>query len=509
MFSRSHSKIEHKNVGSFLAFNKEFFEKHQRKLLWLLNNRFTGNWFKRVMRIDKDDVGYSKEIEWILPHAYAVKGRKPGELIAEFRTHPKYGKRIYQTFKPLWWLMHFWDWILADKFIPKLSFGFSTLTAYPDANPETTTVDGEVRHVYTSGSGQNWSIIIAAAGSAVSDNTTTMAAIGITTDTVSNKWRILRRAIMLFDTSSIPDTDTINSAILSIYVTSKSDAISITPNINIYSSTPASNTGLVASDFANVGSTPFATAIGYSSIATGAYNDFTLNSNGLANISKTGVSKFSTRNENYEVSNVAPTWAGSNLTSDIQASQADETGTTQDPKLVVTYTAGVDVTVSATVLSAIFSLIAISLIAESRISPSVQSGLFSIPSLAVKSDQVLLPNVQSAAFSIPLVTFSNATNVTVSLNAQSSSFSMQSPVISASVVNLPNTQTATFTIPSLSLITNSILLIATQILTFSIQPLVRLGSFYIDKYQRQNTNYSDKYNKQDTSYSDLYTPRNF
>lgn len=506
MFVRSKPTIEHKNVGSFLAFNKEFFERHQRKLLWLLNNKFTSRWFKWVLRIRKDDVGYDREIEWVKPNAYAVKGNKPGELIADFRTHPKYGKRIYHAFKPIWWLMHFWDWLVADRVIPEWSFGFSTLTAYPDPDPETTTVDGTVRRQAVD---EVFSTLRNGAGNSSSDNSSPNTAFNIVPSATTDQWARIDRFICLFDTSSLTSGATISAASLSVYGVSKANDSSISPDMNVYASTPASNTALVNADFSQLGTTAFATAISYASIATGAYNDFSLNGTGLAAISKTGVSKFGIRNANYDVANSAPTWAAPPADNRLVISSAEEMATSQDPKLVVTYTTSIDVTVSPAVQAATFSIAALSVLLSSILAPSAQSSVFSVPTLTVKADQVLSQNVQSATFSIPLVTFSNATSVTVSPSAQSSTFTTQSPGVLGNALTLPNTQNVNFSIPSLSLITSSVLSIATQIISFSVQIPARLGAFYNDKYERQNTSYTNKYSSQGTSYSDLYTPRNF
>jgi len=93
----------------------------------------------------------------------------------------------------------------------------------------------------------------------------------------------------------------------------------------------------VAADYAlaNFGSTRFVDSdILISGITTGAYNDFTLNASGIANIAKTGISKFGYRHA-VDIDNSAPTW-GSGADSYFTASFSD-TGSNQ-PKLDVTFT---------------------------------------------------------------------------------------------------------------------------------------------------------------------------
>ena len=73
----------------------------------------------------------------------------------------------------------------------------------------------------------------------------------------------------------------------------------------------------------------------------GNYNTFSLNGDGIAAISKTGISKFGFRSD-YDLDNVAPTPNSDNVNNTV-AYTADQTGVTQDPKLVVTYVGAVAV----------------------------------------------------------------------------------------------------------------------------------------------------------------------
>lgn len=210
----------------------------------------------------------------------------------------------------------------------------ATDTFYPDPNPETTTVDGKVW--YFSLSGPSWTVTVQPATNG------TAAAPTASEDYLQNYLRTgsntgLTRGFFLFDTSSIDDSNTIDSATLSFYVNSKNNENNDGYDYqNIFSSTPASNTDLVTEDYDQIGSTKFSSDVDYGSISATAYLDFSLNASGLANISKTGVSKFSTR-EGHDVDNVAPSASGDGNYLYIRL--ADYTGTTSDPKLVVTHSA--------------------------------------------------------------------------------------------------------------------------------------------------------------------------
>ena len=144
-----------------------------------------------------------------------------------------------------------------------------------------------------------------------------------------------RRGIMLFDTSSIGSNNIITSAIISTYGFSKPNSLGDT-NITIVSSTPTSNTSLQNSDFSQLGTSSFA-SITYANFSTTGYNDFTLDSSGITNINKTGISKFGGRLE-WDVSGTYEGNYTTNVSTGFYIYFAEQTGTSQDPKLVVTYT---------------------------------------------------------------------------------------------------------------------------------------------------------------------------
>ena len=194
---------------------------------------------------------------------------------------------------------------------------------YPDPDVEVTSVDGTVN-----GSDVTWATVRdATSGDDGAEDT------GVDTNQIlrapqaslSAGVYYIARSFVLFDTAAIPDTDTISAATLSLFGTSTvGDAD--TTNVDIVSSTPASNTALVAGDFDQIGSTVFADKA-LSAWSTSAYNDFVLATPDDGKVSKTGVSKFATRNSR-DTDNSAPTGANT-----IVHICADTAGTTQDPKL--------------------------------------------------------------------------------------------------------------------------------------------------------------------------------
>ena len=222
-----------------------------------------------------------------------------GEYQTEFHSRAVYFRK----------LLHRWDEIVRDLehplFVPKtvlykgreyaVPMGGATTTKYPDADTESSSVDGYIGHQGLD-TRVNWSTV-------QGDDGTSVASVGITS--------------------------------------SAATATAVDLTFNIVSSSPASNTALVAADFDNVGTTSFGT-IEADAVNTNSstYNDITLNSTGYGTIAVAGVSKFAMRYEpdraNSEPS-AATSGAGCTMLS------ADTASTSKDPKLVVTHAVAADI----------------------------------------------------------------------------------------------------------------------------------------------------------------------
>ena len=209
----------------------------------------------------------------------------------------------------------------------KMAMSLSTLTVYPDPNPETTTFDG---WVIASGTNHTNVVDSSSGNEGQSDTDGTNYA----TNHASLPTYYIFRSEFLFDTSTLTGSASISDAVLSLYAIYAND-----PNSNslrIVTSNPASNTGVTNTDYGNFGSTAQANDITFATIggATETYHDFTFDSTGKGNVSKTGISKFGmrcTRDIGYQ----APP---NNSNDGLGMYSADTTGTSKDPKLVITYT---------------------------------------------------------------------------------------------------------------------------------------------------------------------------
>ena len=207
--------------------------------------------------------------------------------------------------------------------IVKGKIGNTTDTYFPDPNVETTSVDGYVENYADPGTCST--MAGAADGTSANDAGTSVIAQYSDGGTDCN----IQRGVTLFDTSALPDSDTISSAIASLYGQFKNDGNSY--SVRMVTTTPASNTALVAADFDQFGTTSLANEISIASFSTTGYNDFTMTD--LTQVSKTGVTRLGWRLTG-DISGASP---GVNYA---QVASADTAGTTNDPKLVVTHAAG-------------------------------------------------------------------------------------------------------------------------------------------------------------------------
>ena len=149
----------------------------------------------------------------------------------------------------------------------------------------------------------------------------------------------LTRNIVCIDATAIADTDTIDSVTASVWGVSKQDTGAHAPTSDWYTSTPASTSNLVIADYIQTGTvSQTGSPMTYAAFTVGAYNDYTFNATGRGNLSKTAISKFAWKNENYDVANVAPS-GSSAFTYTLRGYSADGAGTANDVKFVVTHTA--------------------------------------------------------------------------------------------------------------------------------------------------------------------------
>lgn len=127
--------------------------------------------------------------------------------------------------------------------------------------------------------------------------------VDITGSTTTNQYKYLDRAIMLFDTSSIPSSATVTAAELHFSITDNLTAVG-SSSLVIVSSTPASTSALSSSDYSNLGTTSLG-SLSQASIVTGVSNTVSVSTSA---ITVNGLTKLGAL-IGFDQSNTAPTWA--------------------------------------------------------------------------------------------------------------------------------------------------------------------------------------------------------
>jgi hypothetical protein len=170
-------------------------------------------------------------------------------------------------------------------------------------------------------------------------------------DALNGVWVAMGKPQHKFDTSALTAGALISAAVFSVWGTSK-DTPSATVehpsgnnrtdhlDINIVNATSAGDAGLAVADYdaANWSHTRLATEMTNANFTTGAYNDFTLNVAGIAAINKTGNTSLGAMTKiDFETWGPFDHSAGDTIIK-YNIYYADQAGTANDPKLVITYT---------------------------------------------------------------------------------------------------------------------------------------------------------------------------
>ena len=202
-----------------------------------------------------------------------------------------------------------------------------TLTVYPDAGTGATTCDSIIRST---------NAVWATARGASSGTASPTSAYDHYRSHFYAAEYIIDRIGLTFDTSALGGGASISATVMSLYATP--DYLSLSTNHanpQVVSFTPATNNSIVGDDFDQFGATGFCDSPPLlATFATGGYKDFTFNATGIAAVSATGVTRVGVRATN-DINNTAP-----DERSYAQIYFADQVGTANDPKLVVTYTTG-------------------------------------------------------------------------------------------------------------------------------------------------------------------------
>jgi hypothetical protein len=282
---------------------------------------------------------------------------------------------------------------------------------YPDADPETTSIDGYAGRI---GVDETFANIRTGSGN-TSDDSGDNILVYLKASTTEDQFEELKRGILLFDTSSLPDDCTITSAVLSIYGSAASSGLG-SSDLHIGSALPENNINLSDEDYGTCGTTSFGN-ISFASWGSG-YKNITFNSSGRSAISKTGISKFSAQlswdiENSFDGSWVSGTQSGFTFYS------ADK-GTSYRPYLTVNYTT------TSSSSSSSFSSSSSSSSSFSSCSSSFSSSSFSSCSSSFSSCSSSFSSSSESSISSCSSSFSSCSSSFSSSSSCSSSFSSSS-----------------------------------------------------------------------------------
>ena len=345
-------------------FGEEWFERHQDRLLFFLNEAPFRRMTRKLLRIHPRDCPVGTEITRIGPNRFSygdsVRQADGGRIwtgTTDFRTHAKFSKRLFFGLHPLWRGMHMWDSLLAERLSPALDLGFNTLTQYP-SYPVTNTCDGITGSFNV---GFYWNNRTSSPNNAFTSVGLDFPFGGLSTSATGVGWEWdvdiysgssplyfdrFFGPLFLFDTSALGASASILSATESLVSPTIAPPSNWTfssglPAFTIVSSNPASNTLIHAGDIATFGSISFCDVpVSLSAFGGGfASINWLFNAAGRAAISKIGVTKTALRDAVYDIPNVSPTGSGGS-NGYLYLTFSSYTGQTYDPKLVVTWSTG-------------------------------------------------------------------------------------------------------------------------------------------------------------------------
>lgn len=194
-----------------MKFNKRWFERHQRALIILLNLPVIGQLLRRAMCVGDLWLPVAK----ITPNAvhYWLGGDK---FRAELSSGYDHAEGLRASFYPLWALIHAWDMLIANRWLPAANLGFDTLDQVADAS------FGYI-------GGANASYATARSTASISD-TTGLVFIG---QRNASSTYTIRHAYLRFDTSSLIGTAPLG-AIFRATISGKNGAANDTLKITNY-----------------------------------------------------------------------------------------------------------------------------------------------------------------------------------------------------------------------------------------------------------------------------------
>ena len=403
-----------------MNFNKDYFKANQKKLVWIANKWYL-RWLLGLNRLPKDLK--EKKILQITPNSISYD-YKDGKITTAFFTRPRFAEALAFNLSPFAYLKNQsqtkWQWRFSP--VGAMALILMALSGHPIFLGTTDTYysgagDGEVQGAGNGGTlTENWDNAHDATTGAA--DYTTNPVIGPLVQ-VKDDATYIRRGFVPIDTSGLPDTATISSASLNLYITATTDNDNDGNDfIGVVQTTQASTSSLIGDDYDNCGAvnspTEGATRVDITNITVSAYNTWTLNSTGLTWISLTGYTKLGLREGHDILDDPVPSGGSVYNKNEIDFYTSEQTGTTQDPYLSVTYSTTVDYTMVADLGS--YTLTGISAIFQKTLNIVLSVGNYVLTGIdaLLKRGYGIIANTGSYALTGVSISFKKALNLALS-----------------------------------------------------------------------------------------------
>ena len=290
-----------------LKFDRDFFDRHQERLVRFANSWIGQRFFRfhdalqgikgvKVCAIGENSVSHSERLTI-----------RNDELIRERKTTFSVDRHFAMCLENAY--------AFIKKLIPvgiasalvdsqALVLVMGTVgTFYPEAQVASNAGDGTAKYAPSA----SWATVHDGAGTNAQAGT--YAALACYCSGSGNNWEFNQRMFTHFYTASLPDTCVISAVDLKLYTHATNDPNDeFSANIVIVEST-ATATTIATSDYQEYLTTSFASKA-CSSISKNSNYTWSLNASGIANVSKTGVSKFAVMYD-FDVTDEEPTWSAS------------------------------------------------------------------------------------------------------------------------------------------------------------------------------------------------------
>lgn len=283
---------------------KSLFRNYAKLVTWFANTQLGRDYLKH-----NNFFIPSEKLGLLLPNGYIRKDTNHGQMVVT--TRPVYAPRLYPALQAIEGIQttaqetkELLLWYLGLRHQPLWATNklYSTLVTYPDANPESTSVDGYVQRS-NGGVYETWDVLRAGAGTGKDDSGNITYSWTQASNGDPDKYLTIVRTIILFDTSAFPANGTLTVGANTVTVTQQTTYT--TEDHSLVLSTPAANTSLANADYGQTGTTKQATDV--SNPGT-----FTLNTTGEGNLAipdelGAGITKFAIK-MTKDCDNSAPTW---------------------------------------------------------------------------------------------------------------------------------------------------------------------------------------------------------